>query len=209
MKAVDLTTLAEVKAWLQVGPGAFPSVDDALFARLITAASQYIVTWLGRPIVRADHREIRDGAGGRRLGFAVTPAVAVLSLTVDDVPIPPATGATSSGYAFTASELFVRGYRLTRGMGTVVLDYTAGFAEVPPDIAQACLELVALRYRERTRIGEVSKRIGSDTVAYSQKDMSPPIATLLQQYRVVAPRLGSAPMPAPTDSDPALVAAVL
>lgn len=209
MKAVDLTTLAEVKAWLQVGPGAFPSVDDALLARLITAASQYIVTWLGRPIVRADYREIRDGAGGRRLGFAVTPAVAVLSLMVDDVPIPPATGASSSGYAFTASELFVRGYRLTRGMGNVVVDYTAGFAEVPPDIAQACLELVALRYRERTRIGEVSKRIGSDTVAYSQKDMSPPIATLLQQYRVVAPRLGSAPMPAPTDSDPALVAAVL
>lgn len=209
MAAIDLTTLADVKTWLQIAPGAFPSVDDALIARLITAASQYIVTWLGRPIARADYRENRDGTGGRRLGFAVTPVVTVLSLTVDDVSVPPATNATGSGYAFTPSELFLCGYRLARGIGNIVVTYTAGFAEVPPDIGQACLELVALRYRERTRIGEVSKRIGTDTVAYSQKDMSPSIATLLQQYRVVVPRAGSVPVLAPTDSDPALVAAAL
>ena len=46
----DLTTLADVKAWLQTGQSAFPVTDDALLTRLITAASQLIQTWLNRQI---------------------------------------------------------------------------------------------------------------------------------------------------------------
>ena len=42
----DLTTLADVKAWLQTGQSSFPATDDAMLTRLITAASRYIQTWL-------------------------------------------------------------------------------------------------------------------------------------------------------------------
>jgi hypothetical protein len=59
----DLTTLADVKAWLQTGQSAFPVTDDALLTRLITAASQVIQTWLNRQIALQDWTEIRDGAG--------------------------------------------------------------------------------------------------------------------------------------------------
>jgi hypothetical protein len=69
----------------------------------------------------------------------------------------------------------------------VIVVYTAGYTVVPPDIRQACVELVCLRYRERTRIGEVSKDIGGMTVAFSQKDMSDSTATALSSYRRVAP----------------------
>jgi hypothetical protein len=44
----DLTTLADVKAWLQTGQNPFPATDDALLTRLITAASQFVQSWLGR-----------------------------------------------------------------------------------------------------------------------------------------------------------------
>ena len=86
------------------------------------------------------------------------------------------------------------------------MQYTAVYAETPPDLAQACIELVALRYRERSRIGEVARAIGGgQTVSYSQKDMSDSIKTLLQQYRRVAPIAGSL-IPAPLQPDaPALV----
>ena len=50
----DLTTLADVKAWLQTGQSAFPATDDALLTRLITAASQFIQTWLNRRIASQD-----------------------------------------------------------------------------------------------------------------------------------------------------------
>jgi hypothetical protein len=211
----DLTTLADVKAWLQTGQSAFPPTDDALLTRLITAASQYIQTWLNRRIAQADYLEMRDGTGGQRLQFACFPVSAVLSLTIDGILIPPApppapnTGLTA-GYVFSPTQLAVRGYYFTRRAQNIVVTYTAGYPTTPPEIAQACIELVALRYRERTRIGEVSKALGGgETVTYAQKDMSAPIATMLQQYRVVAPIAGYSVMMAPTGTDPATLVAAL
>src|SRR5437660_3015209 len=49
----DLTTLTDVKAWLQVGQNPFPATDDALLQRLITASSHFILSWLNRQISSA------------------------------------------------------------------------------------------------------------------------------------------------------------
>src|SRR6202035_1269071 len=104
----------------------------------------------------------------------------------------------AAGYQFSSTQLSVRGYRFNRGAQNVVIAYTAGYSTTPPAVAQACVELVALRYRERTRIGEVSRSLGSaETVAYAQKDMSDAIKTLLQQYRLGPPL-------APTQHAPAV-----
>jgi hypothetical protein len=206
----DLTTLADVKAWLQTGQSAYPTTDDALLARLITAASQYIQTWLNRQIALADYVEVRDGTGGRRLQFACFPAVAVQSLTIDGQPIPAASSAAAAGYRFSSTQLSLRGYRFEPGPQNVAIAYTAGYSTIPPDIAQACIDLVALRYRERTRIGEASRSLGGvETVAYSQKDMSEAVKTLLQQYRLVAPVAAVRPAAAPPSVDAALAAGIL
>jgi hypothetical protein len=60
----DLTTLADVKTWLQTGHNAFPVTDDALLTRLVTSASEYIQSWLNRSIALADYFEMREGTGG-------------------------------------------------------------------------------------------------------------------------------------------------
>lgn len=211
----DLTTLADVKAWLQTGQSAFPATDDALLTRLITAASQYIQTWLNRRIAQADYLEVRDGDGGQRLQFACFPVSAVLSLSIDGLAIPPAPPPSPSigstaGYVFSPTQLAVRGYVFSRRVQNVVVTYTAGFPATPPELAQACIELVALRYRERTRVGEVSKALaGGETVTYAQKDMSGAIATVLQQYRTVAPVAAYAAILAPTGTDTSILAGVL
>jgi hypothetical protein len=44
----DLCQLSDVTAWLQTGQNPFPATDDALLTRLITAASQFIQSWLQR-----------------------------------------------------------------------------------------------------------------------------------------------------------------
>ena len=206
----DLTTLADVKAWLQTGQSSFPSTDDALLTRLISAASQYVQAWLNRPISLADYVETRDGTGGQKLQFGCFPVVAVSSLAIDGQPVPAATSTGSIGYSFSATQLALCGYRFSRGAQNIVVTYTAGFAATPPDLAQACIELVALRYRERTRIGEVSRSLGgAETVSYSQKDLSDPIKTLLQQYRLVAPIGGSRPALAPSTTAAAVVVGIL
>jgi Phage gp6-like head-tail connector protein len=206
----DLTTLADVKAWLQTGQSAFPATDDALLTRLITAVSQYIQAWLNRPIELADYLETRDGTGGQRLQFACFPVAAVLSLTIDGQAVPQATSVGAAGYSFSTTQLTLCGYTFCRGAFNILVEYTAGYATIPPDIAQACIELVALRYRERTRIGEVSRSLGgAETVSYSQKDLSDPIKTLLQQYRLVSPIAAMRPIPAPTGADPTIVSSIL
>jgi hypothetical protein len=202
----DLTTLAEVKAWLQTGQAGFPASDDALLTRLITAASQYIQTWLNRQIALADYLETRDGTGGYRMQFARFPVSAVPSLTSDGKAVPAAPSITVAGYSFSPTQLSVRGYRFNHGAQNVVVAYTAGYSTTPPEVAQACIELVALRYRERTRIGEVSRSLGgAETVAYAQKDISDAIRTLLQQYRLVSPIAAILPVPAATGTTAAII----
>lgn len=222
----DLTTLADVKAWLQTGQSAFPATDDALLTRLITAASQFIQIWLNRQIASQDWVETCDGLGNAlgpydgRYQFAAFPVSAVSLVVVDGLTIPPipasppappgiaaiSTFASQAGYLFTPTQLVIRGYAVPRKAACVTLQYTAGYAVTPPDLAQACIELVALRYRERSRVGEVARAIGGgETVSYSQKDMSDPIKTLIQQYRIVAPIAGFL-MAAQTQTDAATLA---
>jgi hypothetical protein len=207
----DLTTLADVKAWLQTGQNPFPATDDALLQRLITAASQFIQSWLGRQIASADWLEVRDGTGGQLMVLANSPITEVLSLSIDGLTIPaaPADGGFDAGYTFTPTELALRGYVFTRRPQNVVVIYTAGYQTIPPDLAQACIELVCQRYRERSRIGEVSKALGGgETVTFSQKDMSDDVKTTLLQYRLAAPA-GLARQLAPTATDAALLAGAL
>src|SRR5262249_16182788 len=111
---------------------------------------------------------------------------AVSAVTVDGVAIPAVPDAISPGFAFSATRLYLRGYAFTRGVQNVSLAYTAGYAATPLEIEQACIELVALRYKERERIRHVSKRVGGESVSFSQKDMSDDIKTLLSLYRRVA-----------------------
>jgi len=206
----DLTTLADVKAWLQTGQAALPTTDDALLTRLVSAASQYIQTWLNRLIASADYLEIRDGTGGHTLQFACVPVTAVLSLTINGHSVPAATSIDAAGYRFSSTQVSVRGYRFNRGAQNVVISYTAGYSTTPPEVAQACIELVSLRYRERTRIGEISRSLGgAETVAYAQKDMSDAIKTLLQQYRLVSPIAAIQQAPAVSAADAAIISGIL
>lgn len=208
----DLTTLADVKAWLQTGQNAFPDTDDALLTRLITAASQFVQSWLGRQIAPSDYQEVRDGSGGQRLAFANFPVSAVLSLTIDGLQIPPAPpdGGFTAGYVFSPTELALRGYVFTRRAQNVIVTYTAGYGATPSDVAQACIELVCQRYRARTHIGEAARALGgAETVTYVQQDMSPDVKLLLAQYRVVAPVSGLVCQLAPTATDTALTAAAI
>ncbi|HYM30436.1 MAG TPA: hypothetical protein VEU47_04005 [Candidatus Cybelea sp.] len=185
MATVDLTTLANVKAWFS--PPLTATTDDALLTRLVTAASQFIQTWLGRTIAETAYVETRNGAGGTRLFLRNRPVVSVASLAVDGVAIAPSSGPGQPGYLFDDSAVYLTGYAFTRGAQNVAVAYTAGYAATPPELEQACIALVALRYKERDRIGQVSKNLAGEVVSFAQKDMPADVQTLLDQYRSVVP----------------------
>lgn len=179
----DLTTLANVKAWM----GLKTADDDALLSRLITAASAYIETWTNRTFAQQTYDEVRDGTGCARMMFADFPVTAVSSVVVDGRAIPLAVAAGDQGYRFDTTGIVLAGYVFTRGVGNVQFSYTAGYTTTPPDIEQACIELVSLRYKERDRIGHQSKSLAGETVSFMIRDFPDSVRTILGNYRKVLP----------------------
>lgn len=200
MAAGDLTTLANVQAWIpNLG-----SADATLLNRLITAESQRIQNWLARgQLASASYTETYDGKNTLSMPLKQFPITAVASLTVDGVSIPLAqpaspTNPAPSGYVFTDTMLSLVGggwpfdqYRFTRGYQNVIVAYTAGYASGSNDfliLEQACIELIATRYMERQRIGQKSKSIAGEVVSFFTGDMPDSVKAMLKPYRRVVPR---------------------
>ncbi len=186
MAVGDLTTLGKVRGWLEL---ASPLIeDDAILARLITAQSSLIKNWLNRDIISQNYTEDFSGKGTYVVNLPQYPITAVSTLYIDGRAVTPSPDAQTSGYVVNDQRIFLRGgLKFTVGILNVSVAYTAGYSALPGDIEQACIELCALRYKERDRIGNVSKSIAGETIAYSQKDMPADVMTLLQQYKKVVP----------------------
>ena len=180
----DLCTLADVKAWLGPGMGA---TDDALLARLITAASSAMQSYMNRNIPQASYTDTRSGNGRQALTLWNTPIVSVATLTVDGntIPAAPAPAIKNYGFTFDADTLYLRGYLFGKGQMNVTIAYTAGYTVIPVDLAQACIELGVFRYRERERIGMASKAIAGETTAYTVTDFPRSTVAIMNNYRRV------------------------
>lgn len=137
MPTGDLTSLANVKAWLS--PPLTATNDDALLTRLISAASRFILNYLDRPsLLSLPYAESRDGVGGRTLMLRQWPVTSVALLTVDGNIVPaagPAAGAAGwvldgwDGWsAGQPQALSVIGYAFPRGRQNIAIAYSAGYA---------------------------------------------------------------------------------
>ncbi len=145
----DLTTLATVKAWRS--PPISTTADDAQIARIITAASGFILRSLQRSLVSQGYTETRNGTGGCALMLRHAPVTALAALSVDGVAIPAAPDTVSPGYALAGETamLYLRGYSFCRGVQNVTLSYTAGYlvsaeAQIVPSSAPYQLGCAAL-----------------------------------------------------------------
>ncbi len=139
MSSNDLTTLADLKAWLGVASGG----DDPLLAALVTDVSAAILSDLGRATLRPTlYAEARNGAGEAAIVLRHWPVNQVLSLTMDGLPIALATtpsppmGAPSFAAVLepadpappgTLQRLTLRGGRMPYGVGNVAVLYRAGY----------------------------------------------------------------------------------
>ena len=184
MAANDLTSLDNIKAYLGLATGN----DDALLARMVTSVSTYVQQWMGRQILNAAYTETRSGTGSQIMALHHYPVTAVTSLVVDNVIIPAAADSFSPGYSFDGRFLYLNGYLFRKGRTNVVVGYVAGYASVPPELEQAAIELIAMRYRERDRVGHQSKSLGGETVSFIVKDFPDSVRTILTNYKQVVPQ---------------------
>lgn len=183
----DLTTIANLKQWLEINN----TTNDVLLQRLVSSCSAFIQSWLNRSILQATYNEIYDGNGSDTLTLNNYPITSLLSVSVNGVAqnlLSPG-DFTSAAYDFTSEQLYGQFMIFNKGRQNIAVSYVAGFATVPLDIEQACIELCALKYKNlrNERIGVVSKGLASESTAFFVGDMPPATRTLLNQFKNVVP----------------------
>jgi hypothetical protein len=179
-----LVSKADLTSYLRVSP---TGAEDALLGTIAASVNDYFLNECGRIIESASVTEIRDGNSKTQMKLRESPVTAVTSLTVDGQAIPARASVTGAGYVFTSSGLVkLVGYSLTDGVQNVVIVYTAGFATVPNDIKQALQETGAFIYRNRERLGEISKNIEGAVVQYVRDESLPMFRKIVENYKKVS-----------------------
>ena len=179
----DFTSAASVKAYL----GITIATDDTLLATLVTAYSTWMRTFLNRTITSQQFTITRSGRDEQTMLMPDWPITAVSTLMIDGVVIPAQSTWGGYGYRFSDRAITLDCLRFTRGVDNVSITFTAGYASVPADLAQACVELVALHYREKDRFGLASKGLAGETTAFITKAMPESVKAVLNQYARVIP----------------------
>lgn len=179
----QLCALADVKAYR----GITDANSDAILTTLITNVSALIETYCNRVFAQATYTETRNGGCGPKLYLMNGPVTEVSSLSVNGQAVPPAPDAISYGFVWDASTVYIRpgGYpgEFYKGIQNVTVTYTAGYASVPPEVNQACVEWVAFKFAKRSRIDAKSETLGQQQViAFDTSDMPKGVKTALQPY---------------------------
>ena len=179
MAAGDLTTLTNVKQYL----GLQVATDDALIGRLITAASAWVKSYLNRDILSTAYVEVIDGNDSERIVVGNFPVTAVSGIAVLND-----TAVASSALVFDGNTITrVDGQTFSWGRSNLTVSYTAGYASTPMDIEEAVIEIVALRYREKDRVGTSTVNTHGESVTFSVVDVPAAVKTLLRNWRNVVP----------------------
>ncbi len=186
MAAGDLTDIETVRRFL----GLKTLDDDGLIQSLVTAASGYVNTYVSRAISPTSFVDVFNGAPNGKVFLANRPVISVTSVSYLGVTIPVALpGATDAGYLLDTSMGLIqfRGLSLYKSIGGLVVTYTAGWASTPTELAQAVVEMVAFRMKERGHWGQDSASNAGQSVSFTQEDIPRAARTMLDQYKRVVP----------------------
>ena len=180
-----LTSVANCKQFLGIASNL--TTDDGLLSRLVTAVSSSIESYLNRTIGQASYTDTVNGNGRRALMLQNFPVTAVASVSVDGTVIPARSSPLTTGFSFDDKFVYLSGYSFCRGYQNVMVQYTAGYVATPFDLEQAAIDIVALKYRGRDRIGMTSKVFEQGSTVFF-RDVPPDVMRVLDQYkRVIAP----------------------
>jgi hypothetical protein len=174
---MGLTTVANVKTYL----GVVGSADDALIENLIDRVTNFIQKYCNRNFTRSNYDEYYDGSGTGYLFLPSYPIVSVALLEIDDV------AEASTDYAIYAETgmIRLRNGKFNDGILNVHVTYTAGYANVPKDLEQACTEIVAMKYYSRgtEKFGVTARNFGEGGAISYERTLPAEIKGILDLYK--------------------------
>jgi hypothetical protein len=211
----DLALLSDVKAYINP---TLSGADDALLQTLLTATSLWIAKYLNRNLNAQTYTEARDGTGTASMRLLNWPVISMTQVMIDGAQVTAAQSQTDAGYVFNGATgivslrpgLFGLGQYFSRGFQNVRFIYVAGYntpgmyalqstvagaPSLPAALQMAALQLCALVYRQRDRVGDTGESVataGAERVSYFMGALHPSTRVLLDQYREVVPVDGMA-----------------
>ncbi len=167
------------------GGGMF-GLDDVLLSRLIASVSAFCTSYCNRSFLRDQYKKNLTLTRGCALTLDNWPIVSVDLLVVNGETIPESVDG-SDGFSFDDLNVYLKGYRfggsVSDGFPNVSITYTAGYQTVPYDLEQSVINTVALRYREKERVGQRSKVLAGETTSYLVVDIPLDVKLVWDQYR--------------------------
>ncbi len=192
----DLCSLGDVKSYVFRGGGTPTQGDDDLLQRMITGCSEFFRKEAGTNFDVQTYSETRSGVGYGQslLFFKYRPCISVASLWINGVQISARAAGpqnfNASGYSFTPDRISLsKNFEFSEGTDNVSVTYQAGYAAVPPDLRQACIVTVGRRYREIDRLGQKSKSLAGEVVAFDLSDLDDFAQRTVDRYKRVIPIL--------------------
>ena len=192
-----LTTVEQVKNYLQIAS----SDHDDLFEQFIEAVSSQFMNYTGRKLTARDYspdgesadydpdNAVLSGHGHPELILPQYPVVSVSAVSLDGVFLTAAEPGDFSGWLVdkSAGVLVRLDGVFTRGQANVLVTYRAGFATVPPDLAQAAVMQSAVRFQDSAaghgRLGITARTLADGSVSYTDQALLPQVKEILDRYR--------------------------
>lgn len=181
---MSLTTVERVKAYLRLRDDQSAELDG-IVETLIASVDAWFENATVRALASAARTEsfVYQGREDRILP-RYYPITAVSSVKVDGVTISPASSwASGSGWYLVGDAIWMLGSEVDEGC-LVELAYTAGYATVPEDLAQAATELVAIKFSERKHVGSQTQNLSGYSVTWLPAIVPQTVKDVVDHYRV-------------------------
>lgn len=133
-----LTTWATVQARLNLD-----AADQSATENLIAVASRRADQYVGRHLSARDWTYVLDSSGGVRLMIPDRPINSVTKVAIDRVRLFEASSDITDYYIEKDSGFLLRDARWPSGNSIIQVTGNFGFAEIPADLAESAIQLVA------------------------------------------------------------------
>lgn len=188
-----LTTLANVKESLGYDSPANTNYDD-LLTNLIARASVLIESRLGRSVVQASYTEYADADGSEYLDLRQGPVISVsgLAYATHATAGITTTSVDAGTYIVYGDEddwrlpgyLRSNGGCFNKGRKNYEVKYSAGWATVPYDIEQLCIDVVTWLFNQRKDAGNDSRSVGDGSKSFrTRSELYDHIDAMLAPYK--------------------------
>lgn len=181
---MSFTTLENVRKFLSK-PSLDEITDQPLVELLIECVDGVIENYCGWAILARDYSKVFSGNGGTSLDVGVYPLNTVSLCTIGGEDRLSAIELNSEdGEVYFDSS---SGFSFTSGTRNVKIDFNAGYAEVPKDLAYAATWLVCSNFRlvDEDSIGIAKESFQSLAVEFEPNDLPFFVKRVLDRYRRV------------------------